>query len=133
MTSTRLRFTRFATAAVVVAAMAATVVALPGAAEARTVKGCAAPKSGVVMEVPATYKKNVALTFDDGPSKFTPMILDVLKKRGVKATFFVDGRAAAANPALVRRIVAEATRSGTTRTPIPRTWPAPCPASASRT
>jgi peptidoglycan/xylan/chitin deacetylase (PgdA/CDA1 family) len=106
MTSARLRSTRLVTAAAAVA-LAAAVVTLPGAAEARTVKGCAAPKSGVVTEVPATYKKNVALTFDDGPSKFTPMILDVLKRHRVKATFFVDGRAVAANPALARRIVAE--------------------------
>lgn len=31
------------------------------------------------------------LTFDDGPSKNTPAILDILKKYNVKATFFVIG------------------------------------------
>ncbi len=37
--------------------------------------------------------KTVYLTFDDGPSRYTPEILDVLDKYGVKATFFViNGR-----------------------------------------
>lgn len=37
--------------------------------------------------------KTVYLTFDDGPSQYTPEILDVLDKYGVKATFFViNGR-----------------------------------------
>ena len=34
----------------------------------------------------------VYLTFDDGPSENTPEILDILKKHGVKATFFVTGK-----------------------------------------
>ncbi|MFY0543975.1 polysaccharide deacetylase family protein [Brevibacillus sp. H7] len=39
-----------------------------------------------------TQKKVVALTFDDGPdAKYTPMILEVLHKNGVPATFFVLG------------------------------------------
>ena len=34
----------------------------------------------------------VALTFDDGPNiKYTPMLLDGLKERGIKATFFLIG------------------------------------------
>lgn len=37
--------------------------------------------------------KTVYLTFDDGPSKNTPKVLEVLKQYGVKATFFViDGK-----------------------------------------
>lgn len=34
----------------------------------------------------------VYLTFDDGPSENTPQILSILKKHGVKATFFVTGK-----------------------------------------
>ncbi|WP_410509036.1 polysaccharide deacetylase family protein [Methanosarcina hadiensis] len=34
---------------------------------------------------------NIALTFDDGPGRITPYILDVLRKYGVKATFFCLG------------------------------------------
>lgn len=50
----------------------------------------------------------VALTFDDAPDNhFTPMILDVLKKEGVRATFFVVGTRAKKHPEMMRRIVAE--------------------------
>ncbi|MFA7345114.1 MAG: polysaccharide deacetylase family protein [Terrimicrobiaceae bacterium] len=50
----------------------------------------------------------VALTFDDGPDPdWTPAILDILKAKGAKATFFVVGAEAERHPALVRRIVAE--------------------------
>jgi peptidoglycan/xylan/chitin deacetylase (PgdA/CDA1 family) len=49
----------------------------------------------------------VALTFDDGPSPYTPAILDELKREGVRATFFVCGENAARYPDLVRRIRAE--------------------------
>jgi len=50
----------------------------------------------------------VSLTFDDGPDpEWTPQILDILKQKGVKATFFVVGSNAQENPDLVRRIVAE--------------------------
>lgn len=36
-------------------------------------------------------KKQVFLTFDDGPSKYTPEILKILQEEGVHATFFVLG------------------------------------------
>lgn len=36
-------------------------------------------------------ENTVYLTFDDGPSQNTEMILDILKKRNVKATFFFSG------------------------------------------
>ncbi len=53
-------------------------------------------------------KSKVALTFDDGPDPvWTPRILDVLKTRGLKATFFLIGRNVEDHPELVRRIVAE--------------------------
>ncbi|RRJ67765.1 polysaccharide deacetylase family protein [Paenibacillus oralis] len=49
--------------------------------------------------------KQVALTFDDGPDpRFTPQVLDVLQREGVKATFFVLGNRAKKFPALVKRI-----------------------------
>lgn len=35
--------------------------------------------------------KTVYLTFDDGPSEYTPEVLDILKKHNIKATFFVIG------------------------------------------
>jgi peptidoglycan-N-acetylglucosamine deacetylase len=53
-------------------------------------------------------EKVVALTFDDGPHPtYTPPILDVLARYGVKATFFALGREAERHPDLVHRVVAE--------------------------
>jgi peptidoglycan/xylan/chitin deacetylase (PgdA/CDA1 family) len=50
----------------------------------------------------------IAMTFDDGPHPaFTPRLLDMLKTRGIKATFFLIGQNAAAYPDIVRRIAAE--------------------------
>ncbi len=50
----------------------------------------------------------VAVTFDDGPDpRWTPRILDVLKEKGVKGTFFVVGMKAESNPGILRRIVDE--------------------------
>ncbi len=51
---------------------------------------------------------NVSITFDDGPDpKHTPLILDVLKEKNVKATFFVVGKHVEKYPEIARRIVAE--------------------------
>ena len=52
--------------------------------------------------------KSVAITFDDGPDPtFTPKILDVLKAKGVKGTFFLIGAQAQKDPALTRRLYRE--------------------------
>lgn len=53
-------------------------------------------------------QKCVALTFDDGPHPvFTERLLDGLKERDVKATFFVVGRNIPGNEELIRRMDAE--------------------------
>jgi peptidoglycan/xylan/chitin deacetylase (PgdA/CDA1 family) len=55
-----------------------------------------------------THDPVVALTFDDGPNpEATPLVLDALAARGVKATFFILGRHAERWPALVARAAAE--------------------------
>ncbi len=55
-----------------------------------------------------TQHKQVALTFDDGPSPvWTPKILDELKKVGAKATFFMIGHHAKKYPEIARRVAAE--------------------------
>lgn len=47
----------------------------------------------------------IALTFDDGPHPvYTPRLLQGLKERNVKATFFIVGKNAEDNPELVKRI-----------------------------
>lgn len=49
--------------------------------------------------------KKIYLTFDDGPSKYTDTILDILSKHNVKATFFVNAKEGEAAEAAYRRIV----------------------------
>ena len=50
----------------------------------------------------------VAITFDDGPDgRWTPKILDILKAKNAKATFFVIGKNMSAKPGLVAREVRE--------------------------
>jgi peptidoglycan-N-acetylglucosamine deacetylase len=52
--------------------------------------------------------RQVAFTFDDGPDpRYTPKLLDLLKKHSVKATFFVLGHKAEENPELILRIYQE--------------------------
>lgn len=55
----------------------------------------------------ADKKKIAFLTFDDGPSMYTPQILDILKKYNVKATFFVLGTSVESNPEYLKREVEE--------------------------
>ena len=51
--------------------------------------------------------RTLALTFDDGPNPgVTPGLLDLLERQDAKATFFLIGRYAAAEPALVREAAA---------------------------
>ncbi|MFF2480123.1 polysaccharide deacetylase family protein [Paenibacillus sp. NPDC058071] len=53
-------------------------------------------------------EKRIALTFDDGPDqRYTPAILDILKKKGVKATFFLVGQQVKKEPEVAKRIVDE--------------------------
>jgi peptidoglycan-N-acetylglucosamine deacetylase len=55
-----------------------------------------------------TDEKVIALTFDDGPSpKWTSLILDELRDKGVKATFFMIGKHVQEYPDIARRVVAE--------------------------
>lgn len=36
--------------------------------------------------------KHVSLTYDDSVSEFTPLLLDILRKYGIRATFFILGK-----------------------------------------
>jgi len=54
------------------------------------------------------YPKEVALSFDDGPDpKWTPLILDILKKYHVVGTFFMIGEEAQNNVGVMRRVYNE--------------------------
>lgn len=55
----------------------------------------------------------LALTFDDGPNPIaTPMILDILERQHVQATFFVVGTRAATQGAILRRMYADGNEIG---------------------
>ncbi|MFZ3091424.1 MAG: polysaccharide deacetylase family protein [Nitrospirota bacterium] len=50
-------------------------------------------------------KKEIALTFDDGPHEpYTTQILDILKKYNIKATFFLVGKNIEKHPEIVKQI-----------------------------
>ncbi|HVE14029.1 MAG TPA: polysaccharide deacetylase family protein [Elusimicrobiota bacterium] len=72
--------------------------------------GLAAPSAtllGPALARQPGSRKEIALTFDDGPSPETARVLDILRDNGVRATFFLCGANAERHPELVRRIVAE--------------------------
>lgn len=54
-----------------------------------------------------TKIREVALTFDDGPTEFTPQFLYLLKENKIKATFFCIGKQIEKYPEIFQRIVAE--------------------------
>lgn len=55
-----------------------------------------------------TGTKKIAITFDDGPHpQYTEQLLDGLKERGVKATFFVTGEHAELHPDIIARMSEE--------------------------
>lgn len=110
-------------------------IAVPTAASAQTsgtIKAasasCVVPAPTLVtsqcdsMQLPVAETKNehrsyssvpvegryIAMTFDDGPSAtLTPRLLDILKERNIKATFFVIGENAERHPEILAREAAE--------------------------
>lgn len=90
--------------------LTAFLVAVLGVSSAGFAGGATA--AGVVTPCSTGY---VALTFDDGPSADptrTASVLDTLKTRGAKATFFLVGQEVAKYPAIPRRAAAEGNRLG---------------------
>jgi peptidoglycan-N-acetylglucosamine deacetylase len=49
----------------------------------------------------------ISITFDDGPSEHTARLLDILKDKNVKSTFYLLGQEVAKRPDITRRIVTE--------------------------
>ncbi|MCT4553558.1 MAG: polysaccharide deacetylase family protein [Pelagimonas sp.] len=80
-------------------ASAAPLIALPADASRRD--------AATVMAI-RTPSPVVAMTFDDGPHpSLTPKLLDMLKARGLRATFYLIGNRVVTWPDIVRRIADE--------------------------
>jgi cellulose synthase/poly-beta-1,6-N-acetylglucosamine synthase-like glycosyltransferase/peptidoglycan/xylan/chitin deacetylase (PgdA/CDA1 family) len=66
------------------------------------------PTSYVVKKFGKGAPKTVYLTFDDGPDpKYTPEVIDILKKEHVPAAFFMLGQAIESNIPLVRQMYSD--------------------------
>jgi peptidoglycan/xylan/chitin deacetylase (PgdA/CDA1 family) len=66
-----------------------------------------------------TKIKEVALTFDDGPTEFTPKFLDLLQKHQVKATFFCIGKQIEKYPETFQELLQKDIPLEIIRCPIP--------------
>lgn len=74
---------------------------MPGAAAPSAIR----TDSGIEISPKQAEQKYIALTFDDGPHKeYTPVLLEGLKSRGVKATFFLMGENIPGNEAVVKQM-----------------------------
>ena len=68
----------------------------------RTAPGSMISRSGGALRRTSPPPMTAALTFDDGPDPtWTPNVLDLLREKGVPATFFVVGAHVVAHPELV--------------------------------
>jgi peptidoglycan/xylan/chitin deacetylase (PgdA/CDA1 family) len=73
--------------------------------------GCTGGGAGVVTNGPRD-RPVVALTFDDGPSEYTPEFLRVLREKGVPGTFFEIGQEMPGREDVMRQILAEGDEIG---------------------
>jgi peptidoglycan-N-acetylglucosamine deacetylase len=72
-----------------------------------TIRALRAGRHGIAYAAPRRYfRREIALTFDDGPSsEWTPQILDLLREHGARATFFLLGCSIAGREAILTRAV----------------------------
>jgi peptidoglycan/xylan/chitin deacetylase (PgdA/CDA1 family) len=73
--------------------------------------GCSGGSAGLDTNGPRD-RNVVALTFDDGPSEYTPEFLRVLREKGVHATFFEVGQEMPGREEVMRQILAEGNELG---------------------
>ncbi|MDQ3870059.1 MAG: polysaccharide deacetylase family protein, partial [Chloroflexota bacterium] len=80
---------------------------LTGTARLPTVRtGCQPAASSARYSGPRT-RREIALTFDDGPSPYTSTVLDILRRYGARATFYLVGSQVSGRASLVRRMLRE--------------------------
>src|SRR5690242_5766871 len=85
-----------------VALLLAVAVPLSGLLVPASSRAAAIPVHARILASVTTSKRVVALSFDDGPSPFTPGILAALARYRAHATFFVVGTQVERYPSLVR-------------------------------
>jgi peptidoglycan/xylan/chitin deacetylase (PgdA/CDA1 family) len=73
--------------------------------------GCTGGSAGLLTNGPRD-RNAVALTFDDGPSEYTPEFLRVLREKGVPGTFFEIGQEMPGREDVMRQILAEGDEIG---------------------
>ncbi|MGE5282089.1 MAG: polysaccharide deacetylase family protein [Chloroflexota bacterium] len=73
--------------------------------------GCTGGRAGLVTNG-SRGRRAVALTFDDGPSEYTPGFLDVLRRKHARGTFFEVGQEMAGRESTMRRILREGDEIG---------------------
>ncbi|HVO55997.1 MAG TPA: polysaccharide deacetylase family protein [Solirubrobacterales bacterium] len=73
--------------------------------------GCSGGTPGLVTNG-SRERKVVALTFDDGPSEYTPGFLQVLREKGIVGTFFEVGQEMPGREATMREILAQGSELG---------------------
>jgi peptidoglycan-N-acetylglucosamine deacetylase len=73
--------------------------------------GCTGGSTGLVTNG-SRDRKVVALTFDDGPSEYTPGFLSVLRRKHVHGTFFEIGQEMAGRESTMRQILREGNEIG---------------------
>jgi peptidoglycan-N-acetylglucosamine deacetylase len=76
-----------------------------GAMQSAKMKTAAVAPTGNELTMTMTGDSTVALTFDDGPSSYTPEILAMLRQHRAKATFCLVGVQVKEFPEMVRQIV----------------------------
>jgi peptidoglycan/xylan/chitin deacetylase (PgdA/CDA1 family) len=67
--------------------------------------GCGCTRPEDIVTCP--NNQEWGLTYDDGPSEFTPLVLDYLQRSRVRATFFVIGSQVRLHPDILRRAHSE--------------------------
>jgi len=73
--------------------------------------GCVATGASYRLSA-RSRQKVVAISFDDGPSAYTPAVLATLKRHNARATFFQVGNVMGGRSAIQRRILAEGSSIG---------------------
>ncbi|MDQ6751276.1 MAG: polysaccharide deacetylase family protein [Actinomycetota bacterium] len=84
---------------------------ITGTVQPPRVVGCAPAGPSYRLSGPGR-RRRVALTFDDGPSAYTPSVLRVLRRFRVHATFFLVGREVGSHAGMVREELAQGNAVG---------------------